>query len=82
MRHALTSLPLSNRKLFLNIQHTLPPPTSLKTHFHSTSSRASAQREYPQSIWIDPTDSFISYLSIYCVHFSINRCLNQSQTGQ
>lgn len=48
-----------------------PPPTSLKPPFHKTSSRASAQREYPQSHWIDTTEGIL--------HFYIHGSLNQSQ---
>lgn len=65
MQHALTSLSWSNPKIFYPAHF---PPTSLKTHFHNTSSRASAQREYPQSNWIDPIDwqiHFITFSALY-----------------
>ena len=82
MQHALTSLSLSNPKIFHPAHF---PPTSLKTHFHNTSSRASAQREYPQSNWIDPIDwqiHFITFFFFALYIFPMNGSLNHCQIGQ
>lgn len=73
-RHRACGMP-SLHSHCLNPQ--LIPPTKPSTpqfppitHFHNTSSRASTQREYPQSNWIDPTDWQIHFLSfnIYFLH--------------